>query len=141
MTDKNIIKALECCINDDCDNCPDTFGNCEHNAMRNALNLINRQKAEIERLKIENQSLRGAANSYKLHYNEAKTEAVKEVARQRDKAIKDFEKFAQRAFIDNPFACEYCVHSVENGRACLWKAEHEDDEEGCFGRHFEYKGE
>lgn len=80
MTDKNIIKALECCINDDCDNCPDTFGNCEHNAMRNALNLINRQQEEIERLKIENQSLRGAANSYKLHYNEAKTEAVKEFA-------------------------------------------------------------
>ena len=78
MTDKNIIKALECCINDDCDNCPDTFGNCEHNAMRNALNLINRQQEEIERLKIENQSLRGAANSYKLHYNEARNEAVKE---------------------------------------------------------------
>ena len=38
------------------------------------------QKAEIERLKIENQSLRGAANSYKLHYNEARNEAVKEFA-------------------------------------------------------------
>ena len=50
MTDNEITKALECCINDDCDNCPDTFGNCEHNAMRNALDLINRQKAEIERL-------------------------------------------------------------------------------------------
>ena len=50
MTDEQIIKALECCINDDCDNCHDTFGNCEHNAMRNALDLINRQKAEIERL-------------------------------------------------------------------------------------------
>ena len=37
------------------------------------------QKAEIERLKIENQSLRSAANSYKLHYNEARTEAVKEL--------------------------------------------------------------
>lgn len=51
MKDNEIIKALECCIKDDCDNCPDTFGNCEHNAMRNALDLINRQKAEIERLK------------------------------------------------------------------------------------------
>ena len=38
------------------------------------------QKAEIERLKIENQSLRSAANSYKLHYNEARAEAVKEFA-------------------------------------------------------------
>ena len=80
MTDNEIIKTLECCINDDCDNCPDTFGNCEHNAMRNALNLINRQQEEIERLKIENQSLRSAANSCKLHYNEARVEAVKEFA-------------------------------------------------------------
>lgn len=48
LTHEEIIKALECCISDDCDNCPDTFGNCEHNAMRNALDLINRQQAEIE---------------------------------------------------------------------------------------------
>lgn len=38
------------------------------------------QQAEIERLKIENQSLRAAANSYKIHYNEARVEAVKEFA-------------------------------------------------------------
>ena len=37
-------------------------------------------KSEIERLKIENQSLRVVANSYKLHYNEAGTEAIKEFA-------------------------------------------------------------
>ena len=72
MTDNEIIKALECCINDDCDNCPDTFGNCEHNAMRNALNLINRQQAEIEKLKIENQSLLNDENPYKLNYMECK---------------------------------------------------------------------
>ena len=46
MTDNELIKALECCINDDCDNCPDTFGNCEHNAMRNARDLIIRLQAE-----------------------------------------------------------------------------------------------
>lgn len=50
MTNENIIKALECCVNDDCDNCPDTFGNCEHNTMRNALDLIMHQQAEIDRL-------------------------------------------------------------------------------------------
>ena len=99
MTDNEIIKALECCINDDCDNCPDTFGNCEHNAMRNALNLINRQQEEIERLKIENQSLRGAANSYKLHYNEAKTEAVKEFA----------ERLKEKCHNYYPSIDRYCV--------------------------------
>ena len=50
MTDNEIKKALECCINDDCDNCPDTFGNCEHNAMRNALDLINRLQVKNKEL-------------------------------------------------------------------------------------------
>lgn len=42
--------------------------------------LINRQQEEIEELQIENKSLRSAANCYKLHYNEARTEAIKEFA-------------------------------------------------------------
>ena len=50
MTDAEIIKTLECCINDDCDNCPNGFGNCEHNLAKLSIDLINRQKAEIERL-------------------------------------------------------------------------------------------
>ena len=37
-------------------------------------------KSEIEMLEIENQSLRAVANSYKLHYNEAGTEAIKDFA-------------------------------------------------------------
>ena len=37
-------------------------------------------REDIEKLKIENQSLRAAANSYKMHYNEAKSEAIKEFA-------------------------------------------------------------
>ena len=43
------------------------------------LDLIYRQKSEIEELKIENKQLRSAANCYKLHYNEARTEAIKEL--------------------------------------------------------------
>lgn len=50
MTEAGIIKALECCKNDDCDNCPNNFGNCYANLAGYALDLINRQKAEIERL-------------------------------------------------------------------------------------------
>lgn len=44
------------------------------------LKITENQQAEIEKLTIENQSLRMAANSYKSHYNEAKSEAVKEFA-------------------------------------------------------------
>lgn len=85
--------------------------------------IVEQQQSEIEKLKIENQSLRGAANSYKLHYN---------------KAVNDFEEFARRAYIDNPFACQYCEYSVGDGRACLWKEEHEKDGESCLGKHFKY---
>lgn len=48
--------------------------------LKDTLDLINRKQAEIEELRIENQSLRAAANSYKMHYNEAKAEAIKEFA-------------------------------------------------------------
>lgn len=55
MPDNEIIKALECCISPDCENCPydgdDLLRSCNHNLMIDSLALINQQKAEIERLK------------------------------------------------------------------------------------------
>ena len=51
MIDNDIIKALECCKKDDCDNCPNNFGSCYANLSGYALDLINRQKSENERLK------------------------------------------------------------------------------------------
>ena len=52
MTDNEIIKALECCINDKCQECPLNKLFCGREvATEYALDLINRQKAEIERLK------------------------------------------------------------------------------------------
>lgn len=83
MTDKEIIKTLECCTKgEDCKHCPliKEWPYCSDDIMVDALALIKHQQAEIEALKIENQSLRSAANSYKLHYNKARTEAVKEFA-------------------------------------------------------------
>ena len=50
MTDNKIIKALECCKKNDCDNCPNGFGNCYANLAGYALDLINRQRVEIEKL-------------------------------------------------------------------------------------------
>ena len=46
-----------------------------------------RKQAELEELRIENQSLRAAANSYKIHYNEAGTEAIKEFAKKLKNSI------------------------------------------------------
>ena len=54
LTDNEIIKALECCASDNinsCDDCP-FYKQCENDEQlsKYALDLINRQKAEIERL-------------------------------------------------------------------------------------------
>ena len=57
MTDNEIIKALECCIHDDydyCEECPYLKNKpCHEGLIQDAFNLINRQKAEIERLETE----------------------------------------------------------------------------------------
>lgn len=93
MTDNEIIKAMQCVIGNDvsCSECAYQkalpFPSCRRMCAKNALDLIKRQKAEIERLKKESLSkekaynneyflrkkikdelkaMRGAANSYKL---------------------------------------------------------------------------
>ena len=57
MTDKEIIKALEChsvSTIAKCQCCPYRYeANCGHQMTRDALDLINRQQAEIERLQNE----------------------------------------------------------------------------------------
>ena len=54
MTDDEIMKALECCMKTefitDCAKCEMLAFDCKDTLIENALNLINRQKAEIERL-------------------------------------------------------------------------------------------
>ena len=62
MTDEKLMKILECCANDDCSNCPTQVKQCRQHAILNAIDLINRQKTEIERYKenmpyLEQQSL------------------------------------------------------------------------------------
>nr|DAY12600.1 MAG TPA: hypothetical protein [Caudoviricetes sp.] len=67
MTDEQIIKALECCVTDDGDDCfqcpygdivyKPGNGGCVNRCHKDALDLINRQKAEIERLQTRNDEL------------------------------------------------------------------------------------
>lgn len=107
MVEKDTIKGLECCLDEKiekCDECPysvDTFMCKRREFLEDTFELINHkqelldaaiagqetlQKAlakkerEIEDLKVENQSLRTAANCYKFHYNEARDEAIEEFA-------------------------------------------------------------
>ena len=72
LTNTEIIKALECCANGKCGECPLFKEDCGDDIIcKIALDLITRQQAELENLKVENQSLRSAANSLKMHYEEA----------------------------------------------------------------------
>lgn len=64
-TDEEVIKGLDsCCVTHNCKNCPylDVGTVCIRNMQSGALSLIKRQQAEIEKLKIENQSLRSLAD-------------------------------------------------------------------------------
>lgn len=55
MTDTNIIHALQCCgVETNCRNCPlyeERSADCIYTVLKNALDLITCQQAEVERLK------------------------------------------------------------------------------------------
>ena len=63
MTDNEIIKALECCGRENCFGCP-YRGKCHQGnpMITDALNLITRQKAEIEKLEKETKDKERAYN-------------------------------------------------------------------------------
>ena len=87
MTDNEIIKALKCCENDDCTNCPCYVGGflqCTGIPYSELLDIIKRKNAEIERLK------------YLLEYEEGKydkcakqfyKEGVKDLAERLEKSL------------------------------------------------------
>lgn len=112
MKDNEIIKALECCSNlEACEKCPlaslqkydaDT---CEHQIMLYALDLINRQKAEIERLKkgiiytvkFNEKQLEQIKDdilqNVEFNINNIKSEAVREYAERFKERLRDNAKF------------------------------------------------
>lgn len=119
MTDNEIIKALECCTGQldeglDCTVCP--FMNTD-NCMRNellALDLIKRQKAEIERLNKENRILsENADTAFQDGLNEAQdlyreqvksevsAEAIKEFAERLKAEVGCFGKHITDGDIDS----------------------------------------
>lgn len=79
MTDSEIIMALECCANENkCQECPYGAACLDDKYVsiisKDALDLINRQQAEIEKLNVELVGMRGACESYKMHYDNAQAE-------------------------------------------------------------------
>lgn len=104
MRDNEIIKALECCVGFGlCHHCPhiDSGKVCLEVLHRTTLDLINRQKTEIKKLKQDNDILSrnadtafqdGLNESEELYKNEVETEIKSE-------AIKEFaERLKEKAF-------------------------------------------
>ena len=99
MKDEQIIKALECCATDDVDDCFQCpYGNivykpgdgrCVNRCRKDAIDLINRQKAEIKRLTAKI-LVKDNINNYNTaqlriareELRTAKSEAIKEFARE-----------------------------------------------------------
>lgn len=84
MTDNEIIKALECCQSEngnDCENCPYSVvvyrqgeGGCTNKLMQDALDLINRQKAELELKTMDINSLASERDALQEMVEEQKAE-------------------------------------------------------------------
>jgi hypothetical protein len=58
MNESEIMKALECCVKIDCEKCNlktrfKTATNCRNDLLANAIALINRKNAEIEKVRTE----------------------------------------------------------------------------------------
>ena len=86
MTDNEIIKALECCNRPanqtSCDDCPYQFSDekCSSKLIDDTLALINRQKAEIEKLRNDVLDTADTLGLLEWRENKIRTEAIKEFA-------------------------------------------------------------
>lgn len=110
MTDDEIIKALEHCTGDGeisyCHKCKIyDIDNCEQILCQNALDLINRQQAEIERLQSMCQTLAECRD-------EALRAGVKAVRNAKSKAIKEFaDRLKVEIISDTAYGCDCNQHS------------------------------
>ncbi len=128
MTDEQIVKALECCGHqEECTICPlDDMGGidkCLHTLLLNALDLINRQKAEIEEKDIEIDILIRKKESLCDEISELKAE-VERLEKILDKrcdvcpavttAIKDFAYRLKESFRKNLMLSSYVRKMVDD---------------------------
>lgn len=102
MTEREIIKGLECCYTGySCKDCPYYCGNedCPELVIKDALDLINRQKAEIERLEEMYDSSVSSERNVVDNIGYEKSEAIKEFAeRLKEKATSTF--YEEHMYVD-----------------------------------------
>lgn len=100
LTDNEIVEAMKRCIAGDCEEtgCPlyneaDTYAMCVTILLEKTLDLINRQKAEIERLKKELIEQQLKNNLLYETAKEIKAEAIREFA----------ERLKEKSYIQKPY--------------------------------------
>ena len=104
MTNKDtVIKALECCGNQTY-SCKDK--QCRAKALGDAVDFINQQDAEIERLKSMNQAKLDMIHDLREEFEKIKAEAVKEFAENLEIALSDH-------FGGGFYKC-HCRHVIDN---------------------------
>lgn len=111
FTDNEIVKALECCREKDCGDCPmieypQTI--CEWDAFDLAIDLINRQKAEIADERARKELCAEVIKRLDKESETARAEAIKEFADMLKEKIRD-DCFAYEASL----RCEYIDNLVQ----------------------------
>lgn len=116
MSDNEIKKALECCADEHrgcTDYCPYVGKiSCAFDLRKDALDLINRQQAEIERLEGELIEERTRRENAVNAYHEAKIEAIKEFAERLKELLKKKRKKAQSLLAKSQYG--ECILAVDN---------------------------
>ena len=92
-----------------------------------AIDLITHQQAELENLKVENQSLRGAANSLKMHYEEAQAE-IERLQKEVNLVSIQFQDLQERTYEIKAKAYKEFVEKLKN----KWFDEHYDSPDVDF---------
>lgn len=103
MTDNEIIKALECCgVDTSCEGCPyHDVSLCQDNLCKDALSLINRQKAEIERLQGLLVEWKKAGYKYADSIENIKAEAIKEFAERLKREAVTHKNFGELVYVED----------------------------------------
>ena len=123
MTDNEIIKFMQCVVGNDA-NCSECeyqkvlpFPSCRMMCAKNALDLINRQKAEIERLEKEAKDKERAYNDEFCSRKEWQTkcrELHKEKQITKSEAIKEFAEKLKKRFYLSAGRCVVDVYHIDN---------------------------
>lgn len=151
MTDKEIIQALECCSEENCNNCTqrnnkhDYVPDCKQSMLEVWLDLIERQQAEIERMNKENKILEYRSDVFLFNYKRMANEIAELTVEKKvveNNAIRQFaeklitnikEHYKRTAHGYNIAGWNYSVSDIEAFVHNLVKEMEERNERTSFG--------